>query len=472
MGLALWSRIRGKSTELCNQGAAKAIKGDYEGAIVDFTRAIELDPKQASAFRNRGLARVLLKQYDEALADFERAEALGAADADLYEARGRALFSKDMYAEAVAALTKAIELDPKGAQGYALRARSLLNSGKAAEALPDADRAVALDPADAEHRVLRSLVLRELRRFDEALKDADAALEVDPKNVRGLLSRAKIREAFGDREGALADLDRLKQTGEVDQETIELFRSVMGSGRRADPVAEASRAIRLNPNDRAAYRRRGTVRLERGEWREAVEDLTKFIEGGEGGCQTYLLRAKAHRALGDDAGASADISIALEHGRETEETETKYGIGCALFDEGRAAEALSWFSKCGDRDYAHLRTWLIRTRAGEGEAAANVMRIRHERKVDRGEVGWASKLTGYACGRISEEEVVLAIHTMGGLSDYDRGQGHLYVGCRRLLAGDRDRAAAAFRDCLKATSATSDAYQSALVELKRLGAGR
>ena len=78
-------------------GSSKAIKGDLEGAIRDFTRAIELnahltaspkyqnstadsssqiivvDPFTANAYANRGVARYRLRDFEGAIDDFNRA---------------------------------------------------------------------------------------------------------------------------------------------------------------------------------------------------------------------------------------------------------------------------------------------------------------------------------------------------------------------------------------------------------------
>ncbi len=45
---------------------------DYQGAIADFTKAIEINPKDAQSYYNRSLARVLLGDKQEAIADLEK----------------------------------------------------------------------------------------------------------------------------------------------------------------------------------------------------------------------------------------------------------------------------------------------------------------------------------------------------------------------------------------------------------------
>ncbi|MBM2833395.1 MAG: Tetratricopeptide 2 repeat protein [Candidatus Brocadiaceae bacterium] len=60
-----------------NRGSAKAKLQDYTGAIQDYSKAIELNPKYASAYNNRGNAKESLKDKQGALADYSKAGELG-----------------------------------------------------------------------------------------------------------------------------------------------------------------------------------------------------------------------------------------------------------------------------------------------------------------------------------------------------------------------------------------------------------
>ena len=64
-----------------NSGNAKANLKDYRGAILDFNKAIELNPKLASAYLGRGLAKILLGQKDDGCLDLSKAGELGEASA-------------------------------------------------------------------------------------------------------------------------------------------------------------------------------------------------------------------------------------------------------------------------------------------------------------------------------------------------------------------------------------------------------
>jgi tetratricopeptide (TPR) repeat protein len=60
-----------------NRGNAEKAKGDLDGAIADYTRAIELDPRSADAYFNRGNAKKAKGDLDGATADYNRSRELG-----------------------------------------------------------------------------------------------------------------------------------------------------------------------------------------------------------------------------------------------------------------------------------------------------------------------------------------------------------------------------------------------------------
>ena len=55
------------------RGVAKNASGDYQGAINDFDKAIELVPDSATTYNNRGIAKRNLGSYQDAINDFDKA---------------------------------------------------------------------------------------------------------------------------------------------------------------------------------------------------------------------------------------------------------------------------------------------------------------------------------------------------------------------------------------------------------------
>ncbi len=60
-----------------NRGIIKGSMQDFEGALQDFNKAVELDPTYAEALYNRGNANYYLKNFIEACSDWSQAEFLG-----------------------------------------------------------------------------------------------------------------------------------------------------------------------------------------------------------------------------------------------------------------------------------------------------------------------------------------------------------------------------------------------------------
>ncbi len=66
----------------------KGEEGDYSGAIVDYNKAIEINPKDADAYYNRGNAKDELGDYSGAIVDYNKAIEINPKDADAYKNRG------------------------------------------------------------------------------------------------------------------------------------------------------------------------------------------------------------------------------------------------------------------------------------------------------------------------------------------------------------------------------------------------
>ena len=60
-----------------NSGVDKYEQGDYQGAIADFTKAIEINPQFASAYSIRGMSKYLLGDLKGACDDARKAVDLG-----------------------------------------------------------------------------------------------------------------------------------------------------------------------------------------------------------------------------------------------------------------------------------------------------------------------------------------------------------------------------------------------------------
>ena len=64
-----------------DSGLAKAKRGDYQGAIDDYTRAIQINPNDAKAYSNRGIVLEIVGDLKGACTDWRKAAELGNTNA-------------------------------------------------------------------------------------------------------------------------------------------------------------------------------------------------------------------------------------------------------------------------------------------------------------------------------------------------------------------------------------------------------
>jgi Flp pilus assembly protein TadD len=96
------------------RGTLRLERGDYQGAIDDLSRALELDPAEpATLLCNRGLAWIRLGEMDRALKDTNEALALAPDVAIAYNNRGVIYRELGNLDQAESDLRRAIEIDPE-----------------------------------------------------------------------------------------------------------------------------------------------------------------------------------------------------------------------------------------------------------------------------------------------------------------------------------------------------------------------
>ncbi|HRH42818.1 MAG TPA: protein kinase, partial [Pyrinomonadaceae bacterium] len=100
------------SSAYYNRGIAYNRKRNYSQAIKDYNKAVELDSNVANYYVARGNSYYNQDDYNQALKDYSLAIALNPNDADLYNARGNCYYYKKDYDLAILEYRKALSIDP------------------------------------------------------------------------------------------------------------------------------------------------------------------------------------------------------------------------------------------------------------------------------------------------------------------------------------------------------------------------
>jgi tetratricopeptide (TPR) repeat protein len=204
-----------------NRGNARSAQGDLEGAIADYDRAIDIDPDDALAYYNRGLARYAQGDLKGAIADHTRAIELD-PDVDAYVSRGLARYDQGDLEGAIADYTWAIELDLDCVAAYVSRGIARSAQGDLEGAIADYDRAIDIDPDDAVAYNNRGLARYARGDLEGAIADYTRAIDIDPDYAFAYWLRGEAHRQLENANAALADFRRYLEL-RPDADNREMF---------------------------------------------------------------------------------------------------------------------------------------------------------------------------------------------------------------------------------------------------------
>jgi regulator of sirC expression with transglutaminase-like and TPR domain len=101
-----------------NRGTAYLRKGQYDAAIGEYNKALQINPRSAVAYYNRSVAYTSKGQYDKAVTDCSSALQLNPSDAKSYYSRGVSHWHLGSKNKAIKDLQSAAKLQHKGAQDF------------------------------------------------------------------------------------------------------------------------------------------------------------------------------------------------------------------------------------------------------------------------------------------------------------------------------------------------------------------
>ncbi len=226
------------------RGLAYVSTRNYEQAIIDFSRAVALDPHFAEAFHNRSTAHLLMGNYGQAAADASQAVQLAPEFVAAYVNRGIAYAGLRQYDLALTEFDHALTLDPQNIYAYYNRGNTYLWMGDYRQAITDYSQLIAISGEFVAAYVNRGVAHTEMKNYELALADFCQAIDLNPDYVYAYYNRGTVYKELGDNEKALADY---------------------------------SRVIQLNPEHRYAYENRGDVYAALGRDDLATEDYTRII---------------------------------------------------------------------------------------------------------------------------------------------------------------------------------------------------
>jgi adenylate cyclase len=191
-------------------------------------RAEELTPSLAEAHVARGFTLSLSRRYDEAAKQFEEAIRLNRHLFDAYYYFARSSFASGQVARSAELFSKAADARREDFQSPVLLAQSLRMLGNVEESrkairegINRAEQSLLLNPSDGRTLAMGSIALFEDGQATRAMEWSHRSLELYPNDMSTLINAACLRARAGQKEEALALLERVFARGWGKRDWIE-----------------------------------------------------------------------------------------------------------------------------------------------------------------------------------------------------------------------------------------------------------
>ena len=251
------------AAELTRNGAAALKARNYTEAVTLLKRAVELDPKEKTAWNHLGLAYSALRQHDSAIDAYRKQIEVNPYDPQAYNYLGHTYGLLNKVGEAEAAFKKQIEVNPLDQYAAGSLASLYLQQRNYEAALTQLERAVTLRPDDAWVQLQLGKAHLNMKQETEAMAAFDRAVQLAPNPTTWndiayelSLKRVHLDRALQYAESAVSTAAAASRTldgSRLDAKAIQLANSLAaywdtvgwvhfarGDLARAEPIVEAS----------------------------------------------------------------------------------------------------------------------------------------------------------------------------------------------------------------------------------------
>lgn len=177
--------------------------------------------------------------------------------------------------------------------------------------------------------IMRGSAYKRLGKYAQSIRDLDQVIRLDPDYYLAYYNRANAYKGLGQAEAAIRDYSR----------AIEFDRNFEGAynnrgntylsvGACTDAIGDFNNAVRIAPGETGYVYNRGRAFLLAEDYGAAVKDFDTVLQTHPNHAFSLRYRSVAHRHLGHQAEASADLDKAIKIFPDVVDERLNKGVSC------------------------------------------------------------------------------------------------------------------------------------------------
>ncbi len=253
---------------------------EWKKAVADFNAYLAIRDDSRAAWQNLAVAHSNLKMYELAANDYTRAIQIDPKNWDLYRSREGAGEPQRLDGSR----RRPEQSGRSGATENAVfleRGIAFQGLKKWKDAAEDFSKVLEADPKHKAALERRAAVYFALKEYERCIADHTQILALDPQNLASLFGRGYLYSKANEWEKSLADLNAYIAIRD-DNRAAWQNRAVAHSKLKMYEHAadDYTRAIELAPDNWGNYKWRGSARAKLKDWASAAADFQKAIQLG------------------------------------------------------------------------------------------------------------------------------------------------------------------------------------------------
>ncbi len=165
---------------------------NYDGAVVQLQKALDLAPQKPGSHYKLGEAYWGLSRWDSAAAEYKAELAIDPGNCRAHWRLGSVLNQQGGDAqEALKELDQSVALCPNLTEAHADRGRALITLGRNADAVPELQAAIKADPTEPRNHFLLARAFRSMGRTQEAQAEMQTFSKLDEAARAATAERAQ-----------------------------------------------------------------------------------------------------------------------------------------------------------------------------------------------------------------------------------------------------------------------------------------
>ena len=344
--------------KLCKQARAEEKKKNYAAAISNYTKAIELSPKNYKYIIARAACYRLNNNIAEALKDYEAAYQIKKSDTWLYLRIIELSIQLEDYTKSARYGEELIQKDKKNIEAYQQTAWSYILLKQFQKAIDKCVIAIEKEQYSHRNHYLEALALDSLKKYSGANIEYTIAIkllknyELDQnKFVRGqfksyFFNRGACLYNLKDFTNSIADYDYALQIDAIDffepKNYIVYYKrsqSYLGKEDYLTPLGDLNKSLVLNNKFVDAFYQRAEVYVKTSQFQSAISDFTKVLLLDPKKTIAYRKRGECHQELGNYAEAINDYTTYLKSDSNNKDVKSRLSfVSKKLYEAGRESD--------------------------------------------------------------------------------------------------------------------------------------